>query len=204
MKLKNSAFRKTFATLQDNEIAVCKSLNSERVQKSQTSSDVAVSSSCRSMEMQDLASPHRRLSGSSESPSGPKLDNSHINNNSMTPNGTEGDMTLLSTADWLLSPSTQSPTGTEEGWRRAKGEENQYDEGKNVPGPKEKGGMRGGEDAEGLGQSSWRCPRRAARRGYLCGQGRAGQSRAEPSRAEPGRAEPGRGRSEPSAAVTGP
>ncbi|XP_068862095.1 eyes absent homolog 1 isoform X5 [Aphelocoma coerulescens] len=63
------------------------------------------------MEMQDLASPHRRLSGSSESPSGPKLDNSHINNNSMTPNGTEGDMTLLSTADWLLSPSTQSPAG---------------------------------------------------------------------------------------------
>ncbi|KAF2981982.1 hypothetical protein EK904_011936 [Melospiza melodia maxima] len=65
----------------------------------------------KSMEMQDLASPHRRLSGSSESPSGPKLDNSHINNNSMTPNGTEGDMTLLSTADWLLSPSTQSPAG---------------------------------------------------------------------------------------------
>ncbi|XP_051624638.1 eyes absent homolog 1 isoform X1 [Manacus candei] len=85
-------------------------INGKSVQKSQTSSDVAVSSSCRSMEMQDLASPHRRLSGSSESPSGPKLDNSHINNNSMTPNGTEGDMTLLSTADWLLSPSSQSPT----------------------------------------------------------------------------------------------
>uniref|UniRef100_A0A8C4U4D6 Eyes absent homolog n=1 Tax=Falco tinnunculus TaxID=100819 RepID=A0A8C4U4D6_FALTI len=84
-------------------------INGKSVQKSQSSSDVAVSSSCRSMEMQDLASPHRRLSGSSESPSGPKLDNSHINNNSMTPNGTEGDMTLLSTADWLLSPSTQSP-----------------------------------------------------------------------------------------------
>ncbi|XP_063026335.1 eyes absent homolog 1 isoform X6 [Melospiza melodia melodia] len=64
-------------------------INGKSVQKSQTSSDVAVSSSCRSMEMQDLASPHRRLSGSSESPSGPKLDNSHINNNSMTPNGTE-------------------------------------------------------------------------------------------------------------------
>ncbi|XP_071660109.1 protein phosphatase EYA1 isoform X4 [Patagioenas fasciata] len=84
-------------------------INGKSVQKSQTSSDVAVSSSCRSMEMQDLASPHSRLSGSSESPSGPKLDNSHISNNSMTPNGTEGDMTLLSTADWLLSPSTQSP-----------------------------------------------------------------------------------------------
>uniref|UniRef100_A0A8C4U123 Eyes absent homolog n=1 Tax=Falco tinnunculus TaxID=100819 RepID=A0A8C4U123_FALTI len=87
----------------------CSGLRLKKVQKSQSSSDVAVSSSCRSMEMQDLASPHRRLSGSSESPSGPKLDNSHINNNSMTPNGTEGDMTLLSTADWLLSPSTQSP-----------------------------------------------------------------------------------------------
>uniref|UniRef100_A0A8D3D4R1 Eyes absent homolog n=1 Tax=Scophthalmus maximus TaxID=52904 RepID=A0A8D3D4R1_SCOMX len=43
-----------------------------------------------SMEMQDLASPHSRVSGSSESPNGPNLDNSHINNNSMTPNGTEG------------------------------------------------------------------------------------------------------------------
>uniref|UniRef100_A0A8C8SN42 Eyes absent homolog n=1 Tax=Pelusios castaneus TaxID=367368 RepID=A0A8C8SN42_9SAUR len=42
-----------------------------------------------SMEMQDLATPHRRLSASSESPTGPKLDNSHINSNSMTPNGTE-------------------------------------------------------------------------------------------------------------------
>lgn len=45
----------------------------------------------RSMEMQDLTSPHSRLSGSSESPSGPKLDNSHRNSNSMTPNGTEGE-----------------------------------------------------------------------------------------------------------------
>uniref|UniRef100_A0A3P9JHY0 Eyes absent homolog n=1 Tax=Oryzias latipes TaxID=8090 RepID=A0A3P9JHY0_ORYLA len=41
------------------------------------------------MEMQDLASPHSRVSGSSESPNGPNLDNSHITNNSMTPNGTE-------------------------------------------------------------------------------------------------------------------
>ncbi|XP_078249950.1 protein phosphatase EYA1 isoform X2 [Pogona vitticeps] len=78
------------------------------VQEFQTSSDVAVSSICRSMEMQDLASPHSRLSGSSESPNGPKLDNSQINSNSMTPNGTEGDMTLLSTADWLLNTNTQT------------------------------------------------------------------------------------------------
>ncbi|XP_057164037.1 eyes absent homolog 1 isoform X2 [Ursus arctos] len=66
-----------------------KQLDRLQVQTSQTSSDVAVSSSCRSMEMQDLTSPHSRLSGSSESPSGPKLDNSHRNSNSMTPNGTE-------------------------------------------------------------------------------------------------------------------
>ncbi|XP_053322873.1 eyes absent homolog 1 isoform X4 [Spea bombifrons] len=61
------------------------------------------------MEMQDLASPQSRLSGNSDSPGGPSLDNSHINNNSMTPNGTEGDnMTLLNTADWLLSANTQT------------------------------------------------------------------------------------------------
>uniref|UniRef100_A0A671QHV1 Eyes absent homolog n=1 Tax=Sinocyclocheilus anshuiensis TaxID=1608454 RepID=A0A671QHV1_9TELE len=51
---------------------------------------VCVSLPLRSMEMQDLASPHSRVSGSSESPNGPNIDNSHINNNSMTPNGTEG------------------------------------------------------------------------------------------------------------------
>ncbi|XP_071184070.1 eyes absent homolog 1-like isoform X7 [Salvelinus alpinus] len=61
------------------------------------------------MDMQDLASPHSCVSGSSESPNGPRLDNSHINTNSMTPNGTEGDsITMLTTADWLLSSSSQS------------------------------------------------------------------------------------------------
>lgn len=45
--------------------------------------------------MQDLASPHSRVSGSSDSPNGPNLDNSHINNNSMTPNGTEGMCAVL-------------------------------------------------------------------------------------------------------------
>ncbi|XP_023650508.1 eyes absent homolog 1 isoform X2 [Paramormyrops kingsleyae] len=60
------------------------------------------------MEMQDLTSPHNRVSGSSESPNGPGLDNSHINNNPITPNGTEGDnITMLATADWLLAPSAQ-------------------------------------------------------------------------------------------------
>ncbi|XP_024000450.1 eyes absent homolog 1 [Salvelinus sp. IW2-2015] len=64
------------------------------------------------MDMQDLASPHSCVSGSSESPNGPRLDNSHINTNSMTPNGTEGDsITMLTTADWLLSSSSQSAAG---------------------------------------------------------------------------------------------
>ncbi|XP_018417824.1 PREDICTED: eyes absent homolog 1 isoform X3 [Nanorana parkeri] len=61
------------------------------------------------MEMQDLASPHSRLSGSSDSPSGTSLDNSHINNNSMTPNGTEVEnMEVLSTANLSLSAGTQT------------------------------------------------------------------------------------------------
>ncbi|XP_075439720.1 protein phosphatase EYA1 isoform X11 [Ascaphus truei] len=51
------------------------------------------------MEMQDLISPHSRLSGSSDSPSGPSLENSHINNNSMTPNGTEVKTEPMSSSD---------------------------------------------------------------------------------------------------------
>ncbi|NWY28572.1 EYA1 protein, partial [Pheucticus melanocephalus] len=72
------------------------------------------------MEMQDLASPHRRLSGSSESPSGPKLDNSHINNNSMTPNGTEvktepmnsSEITTTTTTDGSLDNFSGSAIGS--------------------------------------------------------------------------------------------
>ncbi|XP_071270230.1 eyes absent homolog 1 isoform X12 [Salvelinus alpinus] len=46
------------------------------------------------MDMQDLASPHSR-----ESPNGPRLDNSHINTNSMTPNGTEVKTEPMSSSD---------------------------------------------------------------------------------------------------------
>ncbi|XP_071025992.1 eyes absent homolog 1 isoform X14 [Oncorhynchus clarkii lewisi] len=46
------------------------------------------------MDMQDLASPHSR-----ESPNGPSLDNSHINTNSMTPNGTEVKTEPMSSSD---------------------------------------------------------------------------------------------------------
>ncbi|XP_031525485.1 eyes absent homolog 1 isoform X9 [Papio anubis] len=94
-------------------------INGQSVQTSQASSDVAVSSSCRSMEMQDLTSPHSRLSGSSESPSGPKLDNSHINSNSMTPNGTEvktepmsSSETASTTADGSLDNFSGSAIGS--------------------------------------------------------------------------------------------
>uniref|UniRef100_A0A8C5V1V2 Eyes absent homolog n=1 Tax=Microcebus murinus TaxID=30608 RepID=A0A8C5V1V2_MICMU len=71
------------------------------------------------MEMQDLTSPHSRLSGSSESPSGPKLDNSHINSNSMTPNGTEvktepmsSSETASATADGPLDNFSGSAIGS--------------------------------------------------------------------------------------------
>ncbi|XP_045566735.1 eyes absent homolog 1 isoform X20 [Salmo salar] len=55
------------------------------------------------MDMQDLASPHSCVSGSSESPNGPSLDNSHINTNSMTPNGTEVKSEPMSSSD-ITSP----------------------------------------------------------------------------------------------------
>ncbi|XP_040210337.1 eyes absent homolog 1 isoform X6 [Rana temporaria] len=71
------------------------------------------------MEMQDLASPHSRLSGSSDSPSGTSLDNSHINNNSMTPNGTEvktepmsGSDIAATTADGSLDNYSGSVIGS--------------------------------------------------------------------------------------------
>uniref|UniRef100_A0A8C2ZIS3 Eyes absent homolog n=1 Tax=Cyclopterus lumpus TaxID=8103 RepID=A0A8C2ZIS3_CYCLU len=72
-----------------------------------------------SMEMQDLASPHSRVSGSSESPNGPNLDNSHINNNSMTPNGTEVKTEPMSSSEIVTSvadTSLDSFSGSGEGF----------------------------------------------------------------------------------------
>uniref|UniRef100_A0A8C6UAD7 Eyes absent homolog n=1 Tax=Neogobius melanostomus TaxID=47308 RepID=A0A8C6UAD7_9GOBI len=76
------------------------------------------------MEMQDLASPHSRVSGSSESPNGPGLDNSHINNNSMTPNGTEvktepmSSSEIVSIADTSLENFSGSGEDGDMVWRR--------------------------------------------------------------------------------------
>ncbi|XP_058027530.1 eyes absent homolog 4 isoform X1 [Ahaetulla prasina] len=84
------------------------SLCGRKVKKPCTDSDVSESQNSRSMEMQDLASPHN-LVGSSEAPGSSKLDKSNLSTTSITTNGTGGDnMTVLNTADWLLSCSTPS------------------------------------------------------------------------------------------------
>ncbi|XP_032999699.1 eyes absent homolog 4 isoform X7 [Lacerta agilis] len=83
-------------------------LNEQSVKKACTDSDVSEPQNSRSMEMQDLASPHN-LVGSSETPGSSKLDKSNLSSTSVTTNGTGGDnMTVLNTADWLLSCSTPS------------------------------------------------------------------------------------------------
>ncbi|XP_026521912.1 eyes absent homolog 4 isoform X2 [Pseudonaja textilis] len=83
-------------------------LNEQSVKKTCPDSDVSESQNSRSMEMQDLASPHN-LVGSNEAPGSSKLDKSNLSTTSVTTNGTGGDnMTVLNTADWLLSCSTPS------------------------------------------------------------------------------------------------
>uniref|UniRef100_A0A674NWI2 Eyes absent homolog n=1 Tax=Takifugu rubripes TaxID=31033 RepID=A0A674NWI2_TAKRU len=65
-------------------------------------------SSCRSMDMQDLASPHNRVGGADST--GSKLDKSNLGSPSITSNGLGGEsMTVLNTADWLLGCSSPSP-----------------------------------------------------------------------------------------------
>ncbi|XP_003223342.3 eyes absent homolog 4 isoform X4 [Anolis carolinensis] len=83
-------------------------LNEQTVKKTCTDLDVSESQNSRSMEMQDLGSPHN-LVGSSETSGTSKLDKSNLSSTSVTTNGTSGDnMTVLNTADWLLSCSTPS------------------------------------------------------------------------------------------------
>ncbi|XP_055491958.1 eyes absent homolog 4 isoform X8 [Leucoraja erinacea] len=95
-------------------------LNEQSVKKTQPDSDVTESQNSRSMEMQDLASLHSRVS-SSDTSAGSKLDKGSLSNTSIISNGTaERDlsctspkqiwdtMTILNTADWLLGCSTPS------------------------------------------------------------------------------------------------
>ncbi|XP_071596985.1 protein phosphatase EYA4 isoform X13 [Heliangelus exortis] len=83
-------------------------LGEQSVKKPCTESDGSEPQNPRSMEMQDLASPHN-LVGSSDAPGSSKLDKPNLSSTSVTTNGTGGDtMTVLNTADWLLSCSAPS------------------------------------------------------------------------------------------------
>ncbi|XP_054018580.1 eyes absent homolog 4 isoform X9 [Dryobates pubescens] len=83
-------------------------LSDQSVKKPCTESDGSEQQDPRSMEMQDLASPHN-LVGSSDAPGSSKLEKTNLSSTSVTTNGTGGDnMTVLNTADWLLSCSTPS------------------------------------------------------------------------------------------------
>ncbi|XP_044280229.1 eyes absent homolog 4 isoform X14 [Varanus komodoensis] len=62
-------------------------LNEQSVKKACTDSDVSEPQNSRSMEMQDLASPHN-LVGSGETPGSSKLDKSNLSSTSVTTNGT--------------------------------------------------------------------------------------------------------------------
>ncbi|XP_037856794.2 protein phosphatase EYA4 isoform X2 [Chlorocebus sabaeus] len=83
-------------------------LNEQSVKKTCTESDVSESQNSRSMDMQDLASPHT-LVGGGDTAGSSKLEKSNLSSTSVTTNGTGGDnMTVLNTADWLLSCNTPS------------------------------------------------------------------------------------------------
>nr|XP_033795237.1 eyes absent homolog 4 isoform X14 [Geotrypetes seraphini] len=62
-------------------------LNEQTVKKTCTESDVSEPQNSRSMEMQDLASPHSRV-GSSDTSGGSKLDKCNLSSTSVTTNGT--------------------------------------------------------------------------------------------------------------------
>uniref|UniRef100_A0A3P9GXF1 Eyes absent homolog n=1 Tax=Oryzias latipes TaxID=8090 RepID=A0A3P9GXF1_ORYLA len=86
-------------------------LVSLQVKKSHSESHVPDPSDVRSMEMQDLASPHNRVGGGDST--GSKLDKSNLESPSITSNGTGGEnMTVLNTADWLLGCSSPSPASS--------------------------------------------------------------------------------------------
>ncbi|KAM9704131.1 protein phosphatase EYA4 isoform 5-T5 [Menidia menidia] len=83
-------------------------LSEQMVKKSHGESHVPDPSDTRSMEMQDLASPHNRVGGADST--GSKLDKNNLGSPSITTNGTGGEsMTVLNTADWLLGCSSPSP-----------------------------------------------------------------------------------------------
>ncbi|XP_048210065.1 eyes absent homolog 4 isoform X3 [Perognathus longimembris pacificus] len=84
-------------------------LNEQSVKKTCSESDVSEPQNSRSMEMQDLASPHS-LVGSSDTPGGSKLDKSSLSSTSVTTNGTGVSLLAVKTEP-LNSSETSTTTG---------------------------------------------------------------------------------------------
>ncbi|XP_069866184.1 eyes absent homolog 4 [Dipodomys merriami] len=84
-------------------------LNEQSVKKTCSESDASEPQNSRSMEMQDLASPHS-LVGSSDTPGGSKLDKSSLSSTSVTTNGTGVSLLAVKTEP-LNSNETSTTTG---------------------------------------------------------------------------------------------
>ncbi|XP_004587302.3 eyes absent homolog 4 isoform X1 [Ochotona princeps] len=84
-------------------------LNEQSVKKTCTESDVSEPQNSRSMEMQDLASPHS-LVGAGDAPGGSKLDKSSLSSTSVTTNGTGVSLLAVKTEP-LNSSETTTTTG---------------------------------------------------------------------------------------------
>ncbi|XP_048387621.1 eyes absent homolog 4 isoform X5 [Stegostoma tigrinum] len=84
-------------------------LNEQSVKKTQPHSDVTEPQNTRSMEMQDLASPHNRVS-SSDTSAGSKLDKANLSNTSIISNGTAVSLLAVKTEP-MSSSDTATTTG---------------------------------------------------------------------------------------------
>ncbi|XP_067398358.1 eyes absent homolog 4 isoform X6 [Emydura macquarii macquarii] len=85
-------------------------LNEQSVKKTCTESDVSEPQNSRSMEMQDLTSPHN-LVGSSDNPGSSKLDKSNLSSTSITTNGTGVSLLAVKTEPMNSSETTTTTTG---------------------------------------------------------------------------------------------
>uniref|UniRef100_A0A2D4IJU0 Eyes absent homolog n=1 Tax=Micrurus lemniscatus lemniscatus TaxID=129467 RepID=A0A2D4IJU0_MICLE len=85
-------------------------INEQSVKKTCPDSDVSESQNSRSMEMQDLASPHN-LVGSSEAPGSSKLDKSNLSTTSITTNGTGVSLLAVKTEPMNSNDSTTTTSG---------------------------------------------------------------------------------------------
>ncbi|XP_043398878.1 eyes absent homolog 4 isoform X5 [Chelonia mydas] len=81
----------------------------QKIKKTCTESDVSEAQNSRSMEMQDLTSPHN-LVGSSDNPSSSKLDKSNLSSTSITTNGTGVSLLAVKTEPMNSSETTTTTT----------------------------------------------------------------------------------------------